>query len=263
MTAKDIIKYGMLKLQALDVGRDPTSAESDQGLFTLNGIVQGLALQRTLIWGESIVRVTFPGAQQSYTIGPTGDLKTDINGNSILRPLTMPRANIVATNFTPNGHYPVSMLDQYEWLGIPVPFIGTNLPFRAYYDRGAVSTPVQGGTANAGLGTVYFNPYPVAPLPDFEFATRVQIAKFADLTTDYYFPPGYDMMLVFTWAEHMPELAGPQVNFDEIKRLAKYWRRMVGDNNAPPPPRSGQDWGLGKYGDDRRTDFNYLTGEVL
>jgi hypothetical protein len=256
MTGLYILTRAMRKLGALDPGRAPTASEAADGLDTLNQLVEALALKKILVWGKTLTQITFPGSQQSYTIGPGGDLNTT-------RPLHILRANIVITNTTPPIHMPCTMLTGIEWLGIAAPLVATNIPIKAYYDRGFVSTPgVAPALATAGLGRIYFNPYPSAPLPDFEFLSTVQVSQFADLTTDYAFPPGYAAMLIYGLAEELEEFAAPEVNVARVRRLAAKYRALVAGNNAPPPPRTGQDLGMGSMGDDRNADFSYITGQV-
>jgi hypothetical protein len=264
MTSLYIVTRAMRKLGALDPGRPPTAYEAADGLDTLNQMIEAFALKKILVWGDTLTQVTFPSSKQSYTIGPGGDLTTDINGVAIPRPLQISRANIVLTSATPPIHMPCTMLDKIEYLGIAAPLVATNIPVRAYYDRGFVSTPgAAPALASAGLGRIYFNPYPSAPLPDFEFLTTVQVTQFADLTTDYAFAPGYAALLIYGLAEELEELAAPEVNVQRVRRLAAKYRRLVAGNNLAPPPRTGQDIGLGSMSDDRNADFNWINGQVM
>jgi len=263
MTGLYFITRAMRKLGAIDPGRGPTGNEAQDGLDDLNQVLESWTRKRRLVWAEQITRVTFPSSKQSYTIGPGGDLATDINGAAILRPNRIRAGNIVLSTLNPPVHLPVTFLDSIEWLGIAVPLIATNIPVKAYYDQNFVSTPGTGGSsATAGLGTIYFNPYPAAPLPDFEFLARVKLTQFADLTTDYLFPDGYARAILYTLCEEMEHLAAPDVNLGRIRRMAARARADIANDNGMPPPRTGQDIGLGSQNDDRNADFDWATGQV-
>lgn len=255
----------MIALNAIDSDRQPTSFEASVGLDTLNRIIESLALKGAYIWSYPITRVTFPSSKLSYTIGgASADLVTDINGgpSPIPRPIKITRANIVVTSNSPAIHMPVTLIDSYEFLGIAVPLVATSIPVKAYVDYGFVSTPgVLPTLATPGLATIYFNPFPAAPLPDFEYTAPVQVTQFADLaTTDYIFPPGYAPMLIYWLAEEMIAFAPPEVDMQRVSRLARHYRAMVANNNLPAPPRTGQDVGLGASSDTRQADFNWISG---
>lgn len=244
----------MRELGSLDFGRPPSGPEADYGLQKLNQLVRLWWIQKRLIWGKVIQQKTFPSSKQSYTIGPSAG--ADFNAP---RPVEILWMNIVLTSLTPPVYLPVTLLQDKEWLGIPVPFVGTQIPIRAYYDQGFVSTP--GAVATPGLGTIYFNPYPTAPLPDMQWLSMAQITEFADLTTDYALPPGYDGAIVYSLAETMTSLSPPAQNLAAVIKQAAYWRAQIAANNSKPP-RTTPDWGLGSLSDNRAADFNWLTGNM-
>lgn len=258
MTGLDFIKQAMQELGVLDLNRDPTGAESNYGQKKLNQLVGLWNTQKRLLWADVINEQAFPSSKQSYTIGPSAG--ADFN---FPRPVEIKNgaAHIGITTSTPEVYIPVTMVSTLEYLGIPVPGIGTNVPVRCYYDQGFQSTPgAAPASATPGLGTLYFNPYPTAPLPNFRWATRVQIAKFTDLTTDYLFPDGVEGAIVFSLAETMTALEPPDDNMTRCVERAAYFRsQMSGVNIAPP--RITTDLGLG--GRQAPADyFNWETGNI-
>src|SRR5690242_14812754 len=98
MTGLQYVTRAMKKVGAIDAGRDPTSAEATDGLQTLNNLAESWVLAKALMWTDVIYRATFPSSKQSYTIGPGGDLATDISGNAIKRPVDISWGNIVLTS---------------------------------------------------------------------------------------------------------------------------------------------------------------------
>lgn len=259
MTGLTYVTRAMKKVGALDPGRVPTDAEATDGLQTLNNMAEAWALSKSLVWTDQIIRATFATSKQSYTIGPGGDLATDINSVAIPRPTRISWGNIVLTSTTPAAHIPLTLLQTKEWLAIPVPLLAATPSIRAYYDGGFNSTPgVAPALATTGTGTIYFNPYPAAPLPDFEWSQPVQFAAF-DLTTDYLFPPGYAQALELSLAEQMLEFAAPEIDKEEIKLQAARARAAIAQNNNQPP-RLQTDSGFGVHSS--RGGFNWLTGNL-
>ena len=259
MTGLYIVTRAMKKINALPRAADtPTAAEAQDGLDTLNHMVDAWGLRKLLLWGDLIERKTFPSSKLSYTFGPTGS-GADIVTAQPVRPQQLEQANIVMTSVSPEVHIPLRLLRRREYLGIPVPLIDTTIPVRAYYDHQFVSTPGTGGaSATAGLATLYLNPYPAAPLPDFEWASRQRITQF-DLTTDYAFPEGYADALEWNVAANMLEFAPPEVNRDYVERRARESLAVLASGNADAPPRTSPDFGLGHGAN---ADFNWITGNL-
>ncbi|HEV2275653.1 MAG TPA: hypothetical protein VGR96_15885 [Acidobacteriaceae bacterium] len=257
MTAQQIITQAMQEVGALDFARVPSGPEAQFGFQKLNQLVELWNIQKRLLWGSSIQQATFPSSKQSYTIGPSAG--ADFN---FARPTRIDWMNIVLTSQTPAVYLPVTLLQTKEWLSIPVPFVGTSIPIRAYYDQGFVSTPgAAPALATPGLATIYFNPYPTAPLPDMQWMSAVQITSFADLTTDYLFAPAYQGALIYSLAETLNALSPPADNMTYCIKQAAIWRAKIRGNNHEPP-RTTPDWGLGSLGEHRGADFNWLTGNV-
>lgn len=253
MTGTYLVTRAMRKLNALNPGSGPTPWELQAGIDTLNHLVDSWALDKRMIWAASIFRQLFPSSKVSYTVGSGGDFNTT-------RPVRILEANMVFNQGANEVHIPCTPLQRREWLGIPVQLVATSIPVRFYYDRGFVSTPgTNGALASAGLGTIYFNPYPSAPLPDLEFSALVQITQF-DLTTDYAFPPGYAKAIEYSLAEEMVEFQTDQSLNTKISAIAAEARAMIGTNNSEPP-HSTSDIGLGR-GNRGRADFNWETGNL-
>lgn len=252
MTGSYLVNRALRKLQAIDPGRNATALELQDGLDTLNHWVETVGLSRRKSWAARIFRQIFPSSKETYTIGAAA--AADFNTTRPTRILYM---NMVFNQGANEVHLPVTLLDLREELGIPVRLVSTSIPLRCFYDQAFVSTPgAAPALATAGLGTMYFNPYPAAPLPDLEFADPAQIAQF-DATTDYVFAPGYARVLEKNLAAEMLEFAAPEVDQQEILRQAREsWADVIGPNARPP--RLTADAGLGSTRG--RADFNWLTG---
>ena len=259
MTGLYLVTRAMKKINALPRSADaPLAAEAQDGLDTLNHMVDAWGLKKWLLWGDLIERQTFPASQLSYTFGPTGSGANLITAQPV-RPNRILQMNIVMTSVSPEVHIPITLLTRREYLGIPVPLINTTIPVRAYFDHQFVSTPgTNGASATAGIATLYMNPYPAAPLPDCEWVSRQQITQF-DLTTDYAFPQGYAEALEWSLAERMFEFAPPDLNREYVTQMAREARAVLASGNADEPPRTSPDFG---FGHGANADFNWITGNL-
>lgn len=250
MTGSYFVNRALRKLGAIDPGRPASAMELQDGLDSLNHWVETIGLSRRLPWARRIYRHLFPSSAVSYTIGPGGNFDTT-------RPIEILAMNMVFNQGPNEVHLPVTLITTKEWLGIPVQLVSTSIPLRCYYDQGFASTPgTNGASATAGLGTLYFNPYPAAPLPDMEFADSVQIAQF-DATTDYLFPPGWARYIECSLAVEMLEFAPPQADHERVRKAAMDAEAAIAQPNRRPP-RLTADAGFGAGRG--RADFNWLTG---
>jgi hypothetical protein len=116
--------------------------------------------------------------QQSYTIGPGGNLNTT-------RPTQIETAALILNNVTPNVRLTLEVINVQSREMIPVDAISNSVPRRLYYDKAYNAS---------GLGNIFIWPGPLLAYL-LELGTWQQIQNFADLTTVYNFPPGYSKLL--------------------------------------------------------------------
>jgi len=218
------------------------------GLAALNDIVSQWRTQSLLVFAITELNFTLVINQQTFTIGPTGANFT------AARPEYIKDANLVLNNVTPVVTWPLEILrDSGEWAAITVQNLQNAIPLKLYYRPTVPNGTIQlwpGSSVAYGLQLFVWG----------------QLASFADLTTSYDLPPGYESALKFSLASDiapmLPPKMGPrnQNSWPIIEAKARRYVANLKSINATPrrlgtdaPAMPGQ--GNGGY-------FNWLTGNL-
>lgn len=174
MTALDFISAALRRIGVLAEGDTASDAEGATGLEALNNMVDQWAAQKLLIWASPRALFTLTSGVGSYTIGSGGAFNT-------VRPEKILDAGVLPTAGS-DFEIPVTVLTDEAYAAEPLKSLESAFPTRIYFDRAWV----------AGLGTIYTLPTPnVAGVRLALYLPTGRVAQFADLTTDYTFPPGY------------------------------------------------------------------------
>ncbi len=191
-SARDIITRAFRLLGVFEASETPGPDDLAAGLSTLNEWISNLATQRASIF--TVVPTAHPltGSVASYTIGPGGDFNQ-------VRPLWIDQVSVIPDRgAVPPIEVDISpMLTVQQYQQLPVKSTPSSYPTSAYYDY---------GFTGAGLGRITVYPVPTSSACDLVLYTPQPMGAFADLTTDYAFPPGYERMLRYNLAlELAPE----------------------------------------------------------
>jgi hypothetical protein len=192
MTALDIITNAMRKFQGIESGENPSASEAQDGLEDLNDMIDTWQTERLMIY--SIQRQVFSliVSQQTYTMGTGGDFNA-------ARPSRIERMGIISLqNPAQPLELPLEMLTEAQWSLIPVKQISSSLPQRVWDDNGFP------------LRTLSFWCIPSVPV-SVAIYTWVTLGAFADLSTDYTFPPGYGDALKWNLAFRYAGQFGPNM----------------------------------------------------
>ncbi|MHB1260333.1 MAG: hypothetical protein ACYC2H_01315 [Thermoplasmatota archaeon] len=181
-TARDIIEDALRELGVIGAHQTPKAADLSLGLRKLNRWVTNLETQRAAIF--TVRREVFPltAGTPSYTIGPGGAFNTS-------RPLRISHVGLVLDRTVaspieiPLGH---PMTDQ-EYQRVPSKSLTAPQPAAVYYDH---------GFTGSGLGAIYPMPIPSTSVCDLVLYLPRAMQEFANLSTDYAFPPGYEQAIV-------------------------------------------------------------------
>jgi hypothetical protein len=191
-TARDLITDALVELGVIGVNQTPKAADLALGLRKLNRWVTALHTSRLSVF--TVKREVFPlvASTPSYTIGPSGAIDT-------VRPMRIEHVGLVLdrTATTP-VEIPLGapMTDQ-EYQRFPTKTLTAPQPNTLYYDY---------GFTGVGLGKVYPLPIPTSSVCDLVLYIPRAMQEFANLSTDYAFPPGYEQAIVANLAM---ELAAP------------------------------------------------------
>lgn len=184
-TALDIITRAMKICGALGQNETPTTSEADDGLTTLNDMIDSWNTDRTYIYTVTQSTIPAVSGQAAYTIGTGGDF-------NITRPV---KIDNVFTRIN-SVDFPCQEINDQDYESIAFK-ANAGVPEYFYYDAGFP------------LGTLYL--YTVPTQGDIYISTLEQLTQFTNLATNLTFPPGYNRALIYNLAmELAPEypLAG-------------------------------------------------------
>jgi hypothetical protein len=206
VTANDLITRAMKTLGVLASGETPTSDEVDDGLTVLNNMVDTWATQRLTIYTTTRNVFDLSASTQEYTIGTGGTF-------NIVRPLWISAASIIIDKTASASQklelaLPVGLtVDQ--WQEVSLKGLESTYPTQFYYDDNWV----------AGLAKISVWPTPTTGNSQLVLYTPTALTQFADLTTAYTFPPGYEEALRYQLAIRLGPEFGVQVTPD-VRLLA-------------------------------------------
>lgn len=189
MTANALIARSLKLLGVLGAGETADADDALDALDTLNDLVSGWKLDPG--WMHTVTRLTkaLTAGTASYTFGTGGSINAE-------RPVAILAALLQLDNTaTTPTEVPLEVLTDQRWQGIPQKTL-SGQPAAVFLDR----------AWTAGLATL--NVWPVTSGSNQTLVLYVPglpVASFADLTTDYTFPPGYGRALRYNLAK---ELAG-------------------------------------------------------
>jgi len=185
-SALDIINDALTEIQVLEAGEVLSAADSQLGFTRLNTMIDSFQAERLMIFNVQRINLgSLTIGQQAYTLGSGGDF-------DIPRPARIERYGIISLN---NPGQPLELplntdgsnMTVDQWAQIPVKNIQSSLPLYVWDDDGfPLRTLSYWNIPNANVeATIY--PW-------------VALQQFADLTTDYTFPPAYAECIMYQLA---------------------------------------------------------------
>lgn len=220
-SATNFITGALQDLGVLAAGASPEGADGSDALTVLNQMRDALGLERLFM--HTVVRTTktLAASTASYTIGSGGDI-------NIVRPVSIDHAmlviDIAATEPT---EVPIGNLDAAEYAAWPQKALEASRPEAIYYDK----------SWSAGMGRIYPLPIPdVGTTQLVLYTPGVAVGSFADLTTNYTFPPGYERAIRKALAlELAPSYPGAVISQLLVKQAAesKAWVKVANLQRMP------------------------------
>lgn len=194
MTGLALISSALKAIGVLGAGETADSEDTTDGLLRLNDLLDALGTERQSMFYVLRTTKTLTASTTSYTIGSGGSI-------NIVRPTIIERAGlIIDTTATTPVEIPIPVLTNQEYARDVIKTLTSALSTAIYYDHGWT----------AGLGIIYVLPIPTVSTTQLVLYTPQALTAFADLVTDYTFPPGYARFLRTNLAlELAPEYGRP------------------------------------------------------
>lgn len=199
ITALELIARSMRLINALAGGDQPTSEEANDGLETLNELIDGWSTQSMAVYGEANDEFqTVPGVQ-TYTVGPGGTSGVEI------RPVYLTDAYCIRQQVTTY----IRVIDQIEFNTIPLKLTSQPLVERLMYIN------------EFPLGQIILWPVP-SEIVTIGMSTQRVLTNVADLQEVIALPPGYLRALRYNLAVDLwPEYSNKVTDINQIREIAR------------------------------------------
>lgn len=174
-TAAEIVKDALILVGGLEDDGTPSSAQEAHALRMLNRLVKAWSKQGLKLWGWSQGTLTLVADQQSYTLGPSGDLDID-------RPIQIDNVRRVVSSV----ETPIEIVGRSVYMNQPSKDTTGKTVF-VYYDP------------QLSLGRLYVWPAPDAA-DSIKFDYKSYLEDFDASSDDPYFPAEWLDALVYNLA---------------------------------------------------------------
>lgn len=208
-TAIKIIRGALDALGLRGAGQNVRGIDAEHCLNRLNTMIDAMNLGPTFAYSQTTTVVAVTGSTVSLTIGPAQQI-------DIARPNRIEGSSFVRVGTV---DYPLTPVDRETYNAIQLKTLGSAWPVVCFWDGG---NP---------LGNVYLWPQGVASV---HLVTSVAVGNFANLTTDYALPNGYERMFIYSLAEEVAPDFETQPSASVVK-IAQASRRIVKRNNLTVP----------------------------
>jgi hypothetical protein len=208
-TATKIIRGALDLLGIRGAGQNVDGTVATDMLSLLNTLLDAMQLGPTFAYANTETVFSLPANTISRTIGPGQQI-------NIARPSRIETSSFIRVA---NIDYPLESVDQDTYNEIVMKTLSGTWPVVCFWDGG---NP---------LGNVFFWPQGACSV---HLVTSNAVGNFADLTTDYSLPIGYERMFMYALAEE----AAPSFEVQpsaRVVQIAQASRRMVKRNNLTVP----------------------------
>lgn len=193
MTGLALISGALTQLGVLAAGETLANADAEAALTRLNDWIDSLGTERLTIYKLLRTEKALASGTASYTLGSGGAI-------NIVRPVWLQDAGLIEDNTAAiPQERPIKVLTDDEWARVP-----------DKTQTGIVGSVYCNFDWSAGLALVSVYPIPNTATTTLVLYTPVALTEFANLTTEYTFPPGYRRFLRTNLAiELAPEYGRP------------------------------------------------------
>jgi hypothetical protein len=215
-TSGVLVRSSLRLLGAIATGETPTADEMNDGLSSLNDLLEGLSTQNLAVYGSAVEVFPTVAAQATYTIGPAGNWNTT-------RPVRISGDGICTFN---GVDFPVEQIGQGDYDAIGLKTQQQPIVEKLLYVN------------DNPLGRITLWPVP-SGIVNITINTDRVLTAVADAFTAMTFPPGYMLMMRYMLAVLMapdygisvpPEISSvARAALGDVKRANKVRRTMSFD----------------------------------
>lgn len=242
VSVQTIVNDAMVEIGALDPTQTADATESFVAAGKLNRLLNNWNADGAGCYAVSFPAFTLTPNLQPHTIGPTG------TWTLTERPVAIDGLQLVLTNVSPNVNVTIILHDSDWWQNVSVPTLAQSYPTDGYYDPTFPN------------GSLYLYPIPTTAW-GVQLKIRSTLTDALSVTDTIVLPPGYQDAVTLTLAEDLAGLLHAPMPQLLPEKAAKARARIFA-NNLEVPKITTWDAGM-PSGRGRRSNFNYLTGEVV
>lgn len=198
-----VITGALRKLGVLPSGGTPTTAQVNDAVDALNGIVKVFQADGMPLWKISSQSFTVTSGTNSYTVGPSQTI-------DIPKPLRIIQALYTVSGGTPT---PMRVENRYDFNDLPT---SSGSPITLYYQ------PLR------TTGTIKLWPTPDNSTTSITFHYQSPFEDMDGASNDFDFPSEWIMALIYTTAWALaPEYGVPPNDRGILQKEAEYWHQYV------------------------------------
>ena len=179
-SANDFAAASLRLLNVIQAGEDPSAEDGEVAFDVLNRWIDSLGTQRLTIYFLTRTTQTLTATTASYSIGSSGTI-------NIARPLWIDHAGLILdTAATYPEEASIRVLTDDEYAAWTPKTQQSTYATAIWYDH----------NWSSGLGLIRPLPIPNVSTTQLVLYTPTAITQFADQSTNYTFPPGYQRAIV-------------------------------------------------------------------
>ena len=213
-TVQTIVDRGLRLIGQLPSGVSATSAETADGIITINAMLDSWRNDKLLCFAYQVEALTLANGTASYTVGTSGNLNTN-------RPVEILNAYIVASGIS----YEVLPMSETEYAAISQKTTTADWPSRFLFRPSIASSQA----------TIIVWPVPNAART-LDLTTRVVVSAFAAAGDTITLPPGWEDALATNFAVRAAPEYEVQASAD-VKGMAKEALAGIKRSNISAQPR--------------------------
>ena len=238
----DLITDALVEINATTPGQAPDAGDMALGLTRGNMVLDNWTARSLMQYVTRLDEYTFPGPQNSYTIGPSGaDFTAD-------RPTEILAAAIVDTTQNPNVYIHITVVPADIWESYTVLAYQTSVPTQLWYETTFPN------------GTIHLRGVPNNLSYRLRLQTKQNLGQAAALNTQFVFPPGYYKAFMLSLAEVLCNPFGKTGDIKaDVTARARLARADVVSANGEPFYMELDGLKTGK----EKPYFNWISGPFL
>lgn len=231
MTVRDLINRSLRLIGVIARGETPDAAMAQDALTAMNAMIDSWKNNGFMIYENEYQALTLISGQQTYTLGSGGDF-------AITRPIGIVKASTVINGI----ETPIAILTFDEWAKISNKDLSSDIPTKLFYNP---ASP---------LGELNIWPKP-SSAANVKLYLQKPVEKFANLSTVFELPPGYEDLIVFGTADRIAPEFGKELTPRQLQTLTDVKAEIMRKNTSIETMVC-DDTGVSNY----RRRFDILTG---